>query len=77
MIGWCTISSEWIRSPASFQRILVVWPSATSLTSRSTSSLRWRFLPGDGLQQAKDYAQILDLKFAYSTNGPGIVEHDY
>ena len=34
-------------------------------------------LPGDGLQQAKDYAEILDLKFAYSTNGPGIVEHDY
>jgi type I restriction enzyme R subunit len=21
--------------------------------------------PGDGLQQAKEYAQILDLKFAY------------
>ena len=34
-------------------------------------------LPGDGLQQAKGYAEILDLKFAYSTNGPGIVEHDY
>ena len=34
-------------------------------------------LPGDGLQQAKDYAEILDLRFAYSTNGPGIVEHDY
>jgi type I restriction enzyme R subunit len=34
-------------------------------------------LPGDGLQQAKDYAQLLDLRFAYSTNGPGIVEHDY
>jgi len=34
-------------------------------------------LPGDGLQQARDYAEILDLKFAYSTNGPGIVEHDY
>jgi type I restriction enzyme R subunit len=34
-------------------------------------------LPGDGLQQAKDYAEILDVKFAYSTNGPGIVEHDY
>jgi type I restriction enzyme R subunit len=29
------------------------------------------------LQQAKDYAELLDLKFAYSTNGPGIVEHDY
>lgn len=34
-------------------------------------------LPGDGLQQAKEYAETLDVKFAYSTNGPGIVEHDY
>ncbi|HEY6730102.1 MAG TPA: DEAD/DEAH box helicase family protein [Solirubrobacterales bacterium] len=34
-------------------------------------------LAGDGLQQAKGYAEMLDLKFAYSTNGPGIVEHDY
>jgi type I restriction enzyme R subunit len=25
--------------------------------------------PGDGLQQAKEYAKILGLKFAYSTNG--------
>jgi type I restriction enzyme R subunit len=33
--------------------------------------------PGNGLQQAKDYAQILGLKFAYSTNGHGIVEHDF
>jgi Type I site-specific restriction-modification system, R (restriction) subunit and related helicases len=33
--------------------------------------------PGDGLQQAKDYAEILNLKFAYSTNGHGIIEHDY
>ncbi|MBX3276445.1 MAG: DEAD/DEAH box helicase family protein [Acidobacteria bacterium] len=33
--------------------------------------------PGDGLQQAKDYAEILGLKFAYSTNGKGIVEFDY
>lgn len=33
--------------------------------------------PGDGLQQAKEYAQILDLKFAYSTNGQGIVEYDF
>jgi len=32
--------------------------------------------PADGLQQAKDYAQILGLKFAYSTNGHGIVEVD-
>jgi type I restriction enzyme, R subunit len=34
-------------------------------------------LAGDGLQQAKEYAEILDLKYAYSTNGLGIVEHDY
>ena len=34
-------------------------------------------LPGDGLQQAKDYAEILGLKFAYSTNGHGIIEFDY
>ena len=33
--------------------------------------------PGDGLQQAKEYAQILGLKFAYSTNGHGIVEYDF
>lgn len=34
-------------------------------------------LPSDGLQQAMNYAEILDLRFAYSTNGHGIVEHDY
>lgn len=33
--------------------------------------------PGAGLAQAKEYAEILDLKFAYSTNGKGIVEFDY
>jgi type I restriction enzyme R subunit len=33
--------------------------------------------PGDGMQQAKEYAQILGLKFAFSTNGHGIVEHDF
>src|SRR5919106_504734 len=34
-------------------------------------------LPGDGLQQAKEYAEVLGLRFAYSTNGHGIVEFDY
>lgn len=33
--------------------------------------------PFDGLQQAKDYAEILGLKFAYSTNGHGIVEFNF
>ncbi|MCX5904573.1 MAG: DEAD/DEAH box helicase family protein, partial [Proteobacteria bacterium] len=32
---------------------------------------------GDGIQQAKDYAETLGLKFAYATNGHGIIEHDY
>lgn len=34
-------------------------------------------LPGDGLQQARDYAQVLDLRFAYATNGVGIIEFDF
>lgn len=34
-------------------------------------------LPSQGLQQAKRYAEMLDLPLAYSTNGSGIVEHDY
>jgi type I restriction enzyme R subunit len=33
--------------------------------------------PSDGLQQAKEYAQILGLNFAYATNGHGIIEHDF
>ncbi len=34
-------------------------------------------LCGDGLQQAKQYAEMLGLSFAYATNGHGIVEFDY
>lgn len=33
--------------------------------------------PSAGLQQAKEYAEILGLRFAYATNGSGIVEFDY
>lgn len=33
--------------------------------------------PSAGLEQAKEYAAILDLKFAYATNGHGIVEFDF
>lgn len=33
-------------------------------------------IPGKGMQQAKRYAELLDLPFAYSTNGHGIVEDD-
>jgi type I restriction enzyme R subunit len=32
---------------------------------------------GDGLQQAKDYAEMLGVDFAYATNGMKIIEHDY
>ncbi len=31
----------------------------------------------DGLQQAKDYAEMLGLKFAYASNGQDIIEFDY
>ena len=31
---------------------------------------------GDGMQQAIEYARILDLPFAYSSNGDGFIEHD-
>ena len=34
-------------------------------------------LPGDGMQQAMEYAEILGLKFAYATNGHGIEEYDF
>jgi len=31
---------------------------------------------GSGMQQALDYAETLDVPFAYSSNGDGFVEHD-
>ena len=31
----------------------------------------------DGMQQAKQYAEMLGLKFAYATNGHEIIEFDY
>jgi len=33
--------------------------------------------PDAGMSQAKDYAKRLDIKFAYSTNGHGIVEYSF
>ncbi len=33
--------------------------------------------PSDGIQQAREYAEILDLKFAYTTNGREILEFDF
>src|SRR6476620_9311583 len=31
---------------------------------------------GDGIQQALEYAETLDLPFAYSSNGDAFLEHD-
>lgn len=31
---------------------------------------------GDGMQQAIEYANVLDVPFAYSSNGDGFIEHD-
>jgi type I restriction enzyme R subunit len=33
--------------------------------------------PGEGLQQAKEYAEILRVPFAFATNGHTIIEFDY
>ncbi|MBN1135422.1 MAG: DEAD/DEAH box helicase family protein [Anaerolineae bacterium] len=33
--------------------------------------------PAQGMQQAMEYAQMLGLRFAYATNGHGIVEYDF
>lgn len=32
---------------------------------------------GAGIQQAMEYARILDLNFAYASNGDGFLEHDF
>ncbi len=32
---------------------------------------------GGGMQQAMNYAQILDIKFAYSSNGDAFIEHNF
>jgi type I site-specific restriction endonuclease len=32
---------------------------------------------GDGMQQAKEHAEILRLKFAYATNSREIIEFDF
>ena len=42
MTGGCTMCSDQTHSSVSFHRSLVVWPSAMSSTSSSTSSLRCR-----------------------------------
>jgi type I restriction enzyme R subunit len=33
--------------------------------------------PAEGLQQAMRYAEMMGLKFAYASNGKGIIEHDF
>ncbi|MFI3120336.1 MAG: DEAD/DEAH box helicase family protein [Methylococcaceae bacterium] len=38
---------------------------------------RWGYTAESGLQQAKVYAQKLDIPFAYATNGQKIIEYDF
>ena len=33
-------------------------------------------MTGDGMDQALDYAQTLDVPFAYTSNGKNFLEHD-
>lgn len=36
-----------------------------------------KFPVGYGMNQAMEYAQMLDIKFAYSSNGKGFIEYDF
>lgn len=45
-------------------------PLAVVEAKRDTHSI------GSGIQQAISYAEILDIRFAYSSNGKGFLEHD-
>lgn len=47
------------------------------LTLAVVEAKPYKATAGDGLQQAKDYAEILGLKFAYATNGREIIEFDF
>lgn len=51
--------------------------SPWSRRSRRTAARRTDCSAADGLQQAKEYAQILGLHFAYATNGTEIIEFDF
>jgi len=46
------------------------FPLAIVEAKKGTSNL------GDGMQQAIEYARILNVPFAYSSNGTGFLEHD-
>jgi type I restriction enzyme R subunit len=46
------------------------------LAIAAVEAKRSHAIPGKGLQQAKRYASLIDVPFAYSTNGRGIVEDD-
>ena len=50
---------------------------APHLTLAVVEAKRDTLPPGNGMQQAKSYAEKLGLKFAYATNGLKVVEFDY
>lgn len=57
--------ADYLLYQAPNQKIAVVEAKDNKHTSR------------DGLQQAMDYARLLDVPFAYSSNGDEFVEHDF
>jgi type I restriction enzyme, R subunit len=50
---------------------------AADLPVAVVEAKRWRTDAADGLEQAKRYAKLLDVPFAYSTNGKKIIEFDF
>jgi type I restriction enzyme, R subunit len=53
-------------------------PSASIIYSATVVEAKVAYKSAaDGVQQAKNYAEMLSLKFAYATNGHEIIEFDY
>ncbi|RCG32399.1 DEAD/DEAH box helicase [Sphaerisporangium album] len=50
---------------------------ASDLPVAVVEAKRWHKDAADGLEQAKRYARLLDLPFAYATNGREIIEFDF
>src|SRR5688572_23481821 len=67
MGAWYQSEAESVASPASGPTICFA-TRETSLIAVVEAEPDYKN-PGDGLQQAKEYAEILGLKFAYSTSG--------
>ena len=69
------VGKGFVRKPPKRADYLLYYQRGFPLGVVEAKSL-WK-TAGDGLQQAKEYAEMLGLHFAYATNGPDILEFDF